>query len=93
VPVDKTKVKAGYNNGVPEISMPMIHKTSSSEIPVGWAGRAWRRLAIPHFFSLWLRLPPPFLRTRFVRVVAYVISSKNTPGAWPVCDGGGADDR
>ncbi len=35
VPVDKTKAKAGYNSGVPEISIPMVHKTSSSEIPVG----------------------------------------------------------
>ena len=35
VPVDKTKAKASYNNGVPEISIPMVHKTSSGEIPVG----------------------------------------------------------
>jgi HSP20 family protein len=34
VPVDKTKAKASYNNGVLEVSMPMIHKTSASEIPV-----------------------------------------------------------
>ncbi len=34
VPVDKTKAKAAYNNGVLEISMPMIHRTKSSEIPI-----------------------------------------------------------
>ncbi len=35
VPVDKTKAKAAYNNGVLEISMPMVHRTKSSEIPIG----------------------------------------------------------
>jgi HSP20 family molecular chaperone IbpA len=34
VPVDKTKAKASYNNGVLEISIPMAHKTSPGEIPV-----------------------------------------------------------
>jgi len=34
VPVDKTKAKASYNNGVLEVSMPMVHRTKSSEIPI-----------------------------------------------------------
>ncbi|HEY3274734.1 MAG TPA: Hsp20/alpha crystallin family protein [Methanocella sp.] len=34
VPVDKTKAKASYNNGVLDVTMPMIHKTSASEIPI-----------------------------------------------------------
>jgi HSP20 family protein len=34
VPVDKTKAKASYNNGVLEVSLPMIHRTKSSEIPI-----------------------------------------------------------
>jgi HSP20 family protein len=34
VPVDKTKAKAVYVNGVLEITIPMVHKTSESEIPV-----------------------------------------------------------
>jgi HSP20 family protein len=34
VPVDKTKAKATYNNGVLEITIPMVHRTSESEIPV-----------------------------------------------------------
>jgi HSP20 family protein len=34
VPVDKTKAKATYVNGVLEVTIPMIHKTAESEIPV-----------------------------------------------------------
>jgi HSP20 family protein len=34
VPVDKTKAKATYNNGVLEVTIPMIHKTAESEIPI-----------------------------------------------------------
>ena len=34
VPVDKTKAKATYSNGVLEIRMPMVHRTSESEIPI-----------------------------------------------------------
>lgn len=34
VPVDKTKAKASYNNGVLEVSMPMVHRTKFSEIPI-----------------------------------------------------------
>lgn len=34
VPVDKTKAKACYKDGVLEVSMPMAHRTAASEIPV-----------------------------------------------------------
>jgi HSP20 family protein len=33
-PVDRTKTKAGYNNGVLEISIPMIHGAWPGEVPV-----------------------------------------------------------
>jgi HSP20 family protein len=34
VSVDKTKARASYNNGVLVVSLPMVYKTSESEIPV-----------------------------------------------------------
>lgn len=34
VPVDKTKAKASYKDGVLEVTMPMTHKTAPSEIPI-----------------------------------------------------------
>jgi HSP20 family protein len=34
VPVDKSKASASYNNGVLVVSLPMVYKTSESEIPV-----------------------------------------------------------
>lgn len=33
-PIDKTKVKSSYNNGVLEISIPMAHKTMAGETAV-----------------------------------------------------------
>jgi HSP20 family protein len=34
VAVDKSKAKASYRDGVLEVSMPMVHRTKSSEIPI-----------------------------------------------------------